>query len=110
MGPAASDGICHAAAGFHKSCLSAVLVSVLLVMYSCFTPVDAGTETFHLSLPNTETGIERVLGLGIAFPHPPRHRYPVYDSEGRGSLVYGYGGNEVYPYRVFDPVEGHHKR
>ncbi|ODM96931.1 hypothetical protein Ocin01_09740 [Orchesella cincta] len=98
-------------ANFEKcqNCLSVLVCIVLLVMHSFCPPVDAGTETFHLSLPNTETGFERVLGLGLAFPHPPRHRYPVYDSEGRGSLAYGYGGNEVYPYRVFDPVEGHHK-
>ncbi len=40
----------------------------------------------------------------------PRHRYPVYDREGRGRVLYGYGGDEVYPYTVFDPVEGHHKK
>ena len=37
----------------------------------------------------------------------PKHRYPYYDENGRGRLLYGYGGPTLYKYSVFKPLEGY---
>uniref|UniRef100_A0A2A4JLM0 Uncharacterized protein n=1 Tax=Heliothis virescens TaxID=7102 RepID=A0A2A4JLM0_HELVI len=36
----------------------------------------------------------------------PNYRYPYYDEQGRGKLLYGYGGPELYQYKSFSPLEG----
>lgn len=38
----------------------------------------------------------------------PKYRYPYYDENGRGKLLYGYGGPELYQYRSYSPLEGIH--
>lgn len=38
----------------------------------------------------------------------PQYRYPYYDQAGRGRLLYGYGGNELYQYKTYSPLEGIH--
>lgn len=40
----------------------------------------------------------------------PKHRYPYYDENGSGRLLYGYGGKTLYKYTVFKPLEGYFKR
>ncbi|KAA0202545.1 hypothetical protein HAZT_HAZT008815 [Hyalella azteca] len=40
----------------------------------------------------------------------PRYRYPYYDAEGNGELLYGYGGKRLYSYSVFLPVEGYYRK
>ena len=40
----------------------------------------------------------------------PRHRYPYYDKDGRGELVYGYGGRSLFRYSIFRPLEGYFRR
>ena len=37
----------------------------------------------------------------------PKHRYPYYDENGTGRLLYGYGGEKLYKYTVFKPLEGY---
>ena len=37
----------------------------------------------------------------------PSYRYPYYDTQGRGYLLYGYGGLELYNYSEFDRMEGY---
>ena len=39
----------------------------------------------------------------------PKHRYPYYDENGTGRLLYGYGGKQLYKYTVFKPLEGYFK-
>ena len=39
----------------------------------------------------------------------PKHRYPYYDENGTGRLLYGYGGKKLYKYTVFKPLEGYFK-
>lgn len=39
----------------------------------------------------------------------PKHRYPYYDANGTGKLLYGYGGPNLYKYSVFKPIEGYYK-
>ncbi|KAH0553612.1 uncharacterized protein LOC123264062 [Cotesia glomerata] len=38
----------------------------------------------------------------------PKYRYPYYDENGRGKLLYGYGGPELFQYRTYSPLEGIH--
>jgi hypothetical protein len=44
------------------------------------------------------------------FLHRPKYRYPYYDENGRGKLLYGYGGQELYQYKAYSPLEGIHWR
>ncbi|KAL7736115.1 hypothetical protein ACLKA6_003848 [Drosophila palustris] len=38
----------------------------------------------------------------------PKYRYPYYDETGKGKLLYGYGGPELYQYKTYTPLEGIH--
>ncbi|XP_011196316.1 uncharacterized protein LOC105221225 isoform X1 [Zeugodacus cucurbitae] len=38
----------------------------------------------------------------------PKYRYPYYDENGRGKLLYGYGGPDLYQYKTYTPLEGIH--
>ncbi|CAG0924829.1 unnamed protein product [Notodromas monacha] len=37
-------------------------------------------------------------------------RYPYYDKYGRGKLLYGYGGPDLYEYTAFKPIDGYYKK
>ncbi|XP_029725561.1 uncharacterized protein LOC109426667 [Aedes albopictus] len=38
----------------------------------------------------------------------PKYRYPYYDEQGRGKLLYGYGGPDLYQYKSYSPLDGIH--
>lgn len=38
----------------------------------------------------------------------PKYRYPYYDENGVGRLLYGYGDSKLYQYKSFSPLEGIH--
>ncbi|KAK5648955.1 hypothetical protein RI129_003847 [Pyrocoelia pectoralis] len=38
----------------------------------------------------------------------PKYRYPYYDENGVGRLLYGYGDDKLYQYKTFTPLEGIH--
>lgn len=38
----------------------------------------------------------------------PNYRYPYYDENGRGKLLYGFGGPDLYQYKSYSPLEGIH--
>ncbi|XP_054278693.1 uncharacterized protein LOC129005189 [Macrosteles quadrilineatus] len=38
----------------------------------------------------------------------PKYRYPYYDENGKGKLLYGYGGSDLYQYKSYSPLEGIH--
>ncbi|GJQ66561.1 hypothetical protein Trydic_g4543 [Trypoxylus dichotomus] len=38
----------------------------------------------------------------------PKYRYPYYDENGVGRLLYGYGDGKLYQYKQFTPLEGIH--
>lgn len=40
--------------------------------------------------------------------HRPKYRYPYYDENGRGKLLYGYGGPDLYQYKTYSALEGIH--
>ncbi|XP_014233403.1 uncharacterized protein LOC106656766 [Trichogramma pretiosum] len=38
----------------------------------------------------------------------PQYRYPYYDENGKGRLLYGYGGPQLYQYKKYTALEGIH--
>ncbi|XP_011876688.1 PREDICTED: uncharacterized protein LOC105566899, partial [Vollenhovia emeryi] len=38
----------------------------------------------------------------------PKYRYPYYDENGKGKLLYGYGGPELFQYKTYSVLEGIH--
>ncbi|XP_011503653.1 PREDICTED: uncharacterized protein LOC105366793 [Ceratosolen solmsi marchali] len=38
----------------------------------------------------------------------PQYRYPYYDENGKGRLLYGYGGSHLYQYKIYNTLEGIH--
>lgn len=38
----------------------------------------------------------------------PKYRYPYYDENGKGKLLYGYGGSDLFQYKSYSPLEGIH--
>jgi len=55
------------------------------------------------------TSLGKLLGqfLPNTYYSRPKFRYPYYDRNGQGYLLYGYGGKELYEYSVFKPLEGY---
>lgn len=55
------------------------------------------------------TGLSRLIGgiLPNSYYSRPKFRYPYYDTSGKGYLLYGYGGRDLYEYSVFKPLEGY---
>jgi len=54
-------------------------------------------------------GLGRLIGgiLPNSYYSRPKYRFPYYDHNGKGYLMYGYGGKELYEYSVFKPLEGY---
>ncbi|KAF2351416.1 hypothetical protein FHG87_017828 [Trinorchestia longiramus] len=52
-------------------------------------------------------GLSSLYKYFVPFYARPQYRYPYYDDEGNGELLYGYGGNRLYKYTVFQPVDGY---
>ncbi|XP_055377453.1 uncharacterized protein LOC129609522 [Condylostylus longicornis] len=47
-------------------------------------------------------------GQNFQYFERPSYRYPYYDENGRGKLLYGYGGPDLYTYKAYTPLEGIH--
>jgi hypothetical protein len=54
--------------------------------------------------------ISRLFTWPNSFYDKPHYRYPYYDRKGRGLLLYGYGGRDLYRYSQFTPLEGYFRR
>lgn len=57
--------------------------------------------------PERRAPLSRLFVWPNSYDDIPRHRYPYYDRQGRGKLLYGYGGQTLYKYTVFKPLEGY---
>jgi len=71
--------------------------------------------------PNKSTELTNVQGRrGLAemvaallpntYYSRPRFRYPYYGKDGKGELLYGYGGQDLYQYSIFKPLEGYFRK
>ncbi|XP_069936385.1 uncharacterized protein [Cherax quadricarinatus] len=57
-----------------------------------------------------DPNLRKVYELFYPYYQRPRYRYPFYNDEGKGELLYGYGGPRLFKYTVFKPVEGFLRR
>lgn len=46
--------------------------------------------------------------IKIFFICRPKYRYPFYDENGKGRILYGYGGPDLYQYKTYTALEGIH--
>lgn len=49
-----------------------------------------------------------MLFIKFTYISRPKYRYPYYDENGVGRLLYGYGDDKLYQYKSFSPLEGIH--
>ena len=61
-------------------------------------------EIFQYLYPQVVSG---EVKLPNTWDSVPNFRYPYYDGQGRGFLLYGYGGPQLYNYSEFDRMEGY---
>ncbi|XP_037802852.1 uncharacterized protein LOC119597364 [Penaeus monodon] len=54
--------------------------------------------------------LRKIYELIYPYYQRPKYRYPFYDHQGKGELLYGYGGPQLFRYTVFKPVEGFLRR
>ncbi|KAG6801370.1 hypothetical protein HZU73_03491 [Apis mellifera caucasica] len=65
------------------------------------------TFLFGLIIETTAT-IAQPKAPNFQYFERPKYRYPYYDENGRGKLLYGYGGPELYQYKTYSGLEGIH--
>ena len=63
------------------------------------------------AMDSAEVGVYSLIQNGMeSLPNTwesrPNLRYPYYDNKGKGYLLYGYGGKELYEYSEFEYLEG----
>ncbi|XP_026745158.1 uncharacterized protein LOC113506520 [Trichoplusia ni] len=54
----------------------------------------------------TDSTIPQPRAPNFQYFERPNYRYPYYDENGKGKLLYGYGGPELYQYKSYSPLEG----
>ncbi|KAK4298430.1 hypothetical protein Pmani_029222 [Petrolisthes manimaculis] len=78
-----------------------LMLGVLAVLSECQTHSVKNPAVVH------DPKLRKVYELIYPFYQRPRYRYPFYDHQGNGELLYGYGGRKLFKYTVFKPVEGY---
>ncbi|XP_053620396.1 uncharacterized protein LOC128680928 [Plodia interpunctella] len=61
-----------------------------------------------LTLHETHSTVAQPRAPNFQYFERPNYRYPYYDENGRGKLLYGYGGADLYQYKSYSPLEGIH--
>lgn len=74
--------------------------------YPRFLQLDIACNIFPNKAQYEKTSNGAVIV--IIFVFRPRYRYPYYDENGKGKLLYGYGGPELYQYKTYSALEGIH--
>ncbi|XP_026316195.1 uncharacterized protein LOC113227473 [Hyposmocoma kahamanoa] len=57
-------------------------------------------------LITAESTIPQPRAPNFQYFERPKYRYPYYDENGKGKLLYGYGGSELFQYKSYSPLEG----
>ncbi|XP_053676074.1 uncharacterized protein LOC128726297 [Anopheles nili] len=70
----------------------------------CFTILAL---VLFVLMPNVESTLQP-KAPNFQYFERPKYRYPYYDENGKGKLLYGYGGPELYQYKSFSPLDGIH--
>ncbi|XP_017882936.1 uncharacterized protein LOC108626649 [Ceratina calcarata] len=60
------------------------------------------------SIAETAATIAQPKAPNFQYFERPKYRYPYYDENGRGKLLYGYGGPDLYQYKTYSALEGIH--
>ncbi|KAF7994037.1 hypothetical protein HCN44_011306 [Aphidius gifuensis] len=63
---------------------------------------------FALLISANDASIAEPKAPNFQYFERPKYRYPYYDEHGRGRLLYGYGGADLYEYRTYSALEGIH--
>ncbi|XP_026279848.1 uncharacterized protein LOC113207478 [Frankliniella occidentalis] len=71
-----------------------------VLMVACAAVLLAQTEA--------QKGVLTPKAPNFQYFERPKYRYPYYDEKGRGKLLYGYGGSDLYQYKTYSPLEGIH--
>ncbi|XP_045125000.1 uncharacterized protein LOC123512623 [Portunus trituberculatus] len=91
-----------------KFTIMVVLVVAAVLLGS--PPAQAQHYTSRSPAVVTDPKLRKVYEFLYPYYQKPRYRYPFYDGEGNGELLYGYGGPRLFRYTVFKPVEGYLRR
>ena len=89
-----------------------VLILVLALGGASVYSSPLGKSRLKATHVNPEGGkfdLRKLLIWPNTYYDKPLHRYPYYDENGSGRLLYGYGGSDLYKYSVFKPLEGYFK-
>merc|ERR1712038_469110 len=84
---------------------AAALLAVALLVQADPVPVEK-SRLRALHVPKEKFQWKKFLVLPNTYYDHPRNRYPYYDQRGVGKNVYGYGGQTLYKYDTFQPLEG----
>ncbi|XP_044744937.1 uncharacterized protein LOC123306838 isoform X2 [Coccinella septempunctata] len=80
----------------HREFLFVLKMNFVLIMMMSFVFFGSLVNAIQPRAPNFQY-FER-----------PKYRYPYYDENGVGRLLYGYGDEKLYQYKSFTPLEGIH--
>ncbi|KAJ8708195.1 hypothetical protein PYW07_010320 [Mythimna separata] len=72
----------------------------------CFKYILAMVVALLSSLMAADGTIPQPRAPNFQYFERPNYRYPYYDENGKGKLLYGYGGPELYQYKSYSPLEG----
>lgn len=61
-------------------------------------------------VPPEKLDLRQMLIIPNTYYDRPRYRYPYYNVNGQGKILYGYGGQSLYKYDTFKPIEGYFRR
>ena len=88
-----------------------LLVFALCSAFSVFaSPLGKSKiKATHVPPDSDKLDLKKLLVWPNTYYDVPKHRYPYYDENGSGRLLYGYGGSDLYKYSVFKPLEGYFK-
>ena len=84
---------------------------ILLIAAIAVTASPLGKSRYRATHVKPERfDLSRLFVWPNSYYDVPRHRYPYYDQNGTGRVLYGYGGQTLYEYSIFKPLEGYFKR
>ncbi len=96
-----------------RTSLLVALAFAVLASVSLADPVSSPVQRARLRathVPPERTNLRQYLTIPNTYYDRPRFRYPYYDQRGVGRLLWGYGGQTLYKYDTFQPLEGHFRK
>ena len=98
----------------HIFVVNLLFLCIALLLISDVSCGPLGTSNYratHMRHKNKEKSLlSKLFTWPNTYYDKPKHRYPYYDENGTGRLLYGYGGSTLYRYSVFRPLEGYFKK